>query len=232
MDDETILVIVILGGLAAMIVGLVVYMRRQEARLAARDRIEIPIYSTWRTFVVLLPAMAFVPVLAGVVGALTDPLLRVHALAITIATLGGGGVSMLVALVATRNFRRTGVLALGADLLELTDKGRRHTLDPRRPFALLEGISIRTSSVPLQVVLLTQDDRSWAFSYGLALGKKAYGDRANDVPRLGPLLGGEARVLHDRLRAQPTMAPDPGSGPWRTDDGVLQLNAGRWFLSS
>jgi hypothetical protein len=231
MEDETILVIVILGGIAAMIVGLVIYMRRREARLAAQERIEIPIYSVWRSLAVVFPALVVVPVLAAVTGAVTDPMLRKHALAATIVTIAGGCASLLAALVATRNFRRIGMLALGADLLELAEKGRRHTLDPRRPFALFEGTCIRSSSVPLQVVLVTQDDRSWAFSYGLALGKKAHGDRALDVPQLGPALGGEARVLHDRLRAQPTMTPDPGSGPWQTDDGLLDLRDGRWSVS-
>jgi hypothetical protein len=231
MEDETILVIVILGGIAAMIAGLVVYMRRREARLAAQDRIEIPIYSVWRSVVVILPALVIVPVLAAVAGAMTDPLLRKHALAATLLTIGGGCTSLLLAILATRNFRRIGVLALDAEILELTEKGGRHTLDPRRPFSLFEGICIRSSSVPLQVVLVTQDDRSWAFSYGIALGKKAHGDRALDVPELGPMLGGEARVLHDRLRAQPAMTRDPGSGPWQTADGLLELRDGRWFVS-
>lgn len=230
MDDEIILVIVILGGIAAMIVGLVIYMRRREARLAAQDRIEIPIYSVWRSVAVILPAMVVVPVLAAVAGAVTDPLLRKHALAATIVTIAGGCASLLVAILATRRFRRIGMLALDANLLELTEKGGRHALDPRRPFALFEALS-GTSTTPLQFVLVTQDDGSWGFSYGLALGKKAYGDGAVEAPPLGPMVGGEARVLHDRLRAQPTMTPDPGSGPWQTDDGLLELRAGRWFVS-
>jgi len=228
MEDETILVIAILGGIAGMIVGLVFYMRRREAQLAAQDRIEIPIYSVWRSLAVLLPAMVVVPVLAGVAGAVTDPL-RKHALAATLLAIGATCASMLGAVLGARNFRRTGMLTLGADILELSENGRRHTLDPRRPFLLFEALSIQTSS--MQFVLVTQDDRSWGFSYGIRLGKKAYGDAAVEAPPLGPLLDGEARVLHDRLRAQPTMTLDPGSGPWQTDDGLLELRAGRWFVS-
>jgi len=230
MEDETILVIVILVGFAAMIVGLFIYMRRLEARLAAQDRIEISIYSDWRTAVVILLAMVVVAVLAAVAVAVTATPLHEHALAATMVPLAGTCASLLVAMLATRKFRRIGVLALGADSLDLTGEGERQTLDLRRPFALFEARSW-TDTMSLQFVLITQDDRSWGFSYGLAVRRQAYGHRAVDEPPLGPMLGGEARVLHDRLRAQPTMTPDPGSGPWRTDVGLLALRDGRWSVS-
>jgi hypothetical protein len=46
MSDESILVFVLLLGLAVMIVGLVRYQRGKERRIAARAEIEIPIEST------------------------------------------------------------------------------------------------------------------------------------------------------------------------------------------
>jgi hypothetical protein len=206
--EEMVLVVCIVAGLVAVGVAAWMYQRRRERRLAGLERIEIPIHSIARTLLVLFPAIAAVPVLVGVVGAMTDPWLREHALAAVITSLGGGGLSLVLAMAATKRFRTTGRLILSPEILQLDDRGQRYVLDPRRPFRLYEGSSIRPGSIPLQVVLVEQDGRSWGFSYGLALGRKSYSDRLTDA--LGPLLGGETRVLHDRLRALPTVKRQDG----------------------
>jgi hypothetical protein len=110
MNEEGVLVLSLLGGAVALCVGLVVAQRRKEQRLAAQTDIELPLESVGRTVAVVLPAAVVVPVVVGVVAALTDPLLRAYALGAVLVSTFGGGLSIVGALVATRGFRRAGAL--------------------------------------------------------------------------------------------------------------------------
>ena len=58
-----------------------------------------------------------------------------------------------------------------------------------------------------------QDGIAWGFSYGLPIMGKPYVNR-EVKGYLTPLLGGETRVIHDRVRARAGLAsPTPGQGP-------------------
>ena len=65
----------------------------------------------------------------------------------------------------------------------------------------------------LQVLTFRQDGIAWGFSYGLPIGRKPYVNREVNG-YLTPWLGGEARVIHDRVRTRAGLAsPTPGQGP-------------------
>jgi hypothetical protein len=200
-NDEAILVVVILAGIAGMIVVLVRYQRGKEARLAALTEIEIPIASTLRTVLVVLPSIAVSPVLMAVLGAMTDPWLRHHALAATLTGIGVGVVGLFVGLRVSRRFCRIGLLRYTPVSLDLELGDERRHIDLDEPYELAEGMAWGPANMPLQVLSVRQGDRHWGFSYGLPLGRKPYGDGGFDR-YLTPLVNGEARVIHDRLRAR------------------------------
>jgi hypothetical protein len=49
------------------------------------------------------------------------------------------------------------------------------------------------------VIVLRQDDRVVAFSYGLPIARKPYGDHSAER-YIEPPVDGEARIIHDRFR--------------------------------
>jgi hypothetical protein len=101
----------------------------------------------------------------------------------------------------SRRFRRIGVLRCTADALDLELGDERRHIDLNQPYELLgEGLAFGFGNMPLQVVEIAQDDRHWGFSYGIPLGRKHYGDRSLST-YITPVLSGEARIIHDRLRA-------------------------------
>ena len=201
MNDELILVVVILLGMAAMIVALVGYQRGKEARLAALTEIEIPIESMVRSVLVLLPSIVVGPALVGVVTAATDPWARHHALAATVTGIGAGVVGWLVGWRVSRRFRRVGVLRYTSVSLDLELAGERCHIDLTGPYELDEAGAMGPANMPLQVLLLRQGDNHCGFSYMLPMTRNAYGDRSVDR-YLTPLLNGDAYVIHDRLRQQ------------------------------
>jgi hypothetical protein len=198
-QEEILLVVAILAGIAAMIASILFYQRRKEARLAASARLVLPIESVLRTVAVLLPSGAALPVLVGVIGATTDPWLRGHALGAVLVSVFGGVALVVVALRLTRDFRSVGTLAWTPSALTLSyrDAGEI-VVDLSQPYALAEA---RTHSPhgPCQVVVVT-GSRDIAFTY-VVRGKRV-GGVAPFVDRPeGPLFGPEARVLHERMRA-------------------------------
>ena len=78
-------------------------------------------------------------------------------------------------------------------------KGQHYTLDLDRPFELFEGSTLGPGNSHLQVLTFRQDGPAWGFSYGLPLGRKPYVN--HEVKGyIMPLLNGETRVIHDRVR--------------------------------
>jgi uncharacterized membrane protein YidH (DUF202 family) len=73
MKDESLLVVIMLLGIAVMIVVLVRYQRGKERQLASRMEIEIPIESIWRTVLVVLPSMAAGPVITAFLDRMDRP---------------------------------------------------------------------------------------------------------------------------------------------------------------
>ena len=198
MSDEAILVVALLGGIAVMCVVLVRYMRRKEARLAAQTEIEIPIHSLPKSVFVCLLAVLIGSVPVPVFGAVTDPWGRRHALAMVLAAIGLALVALLVALRLSRRFRTTGLLRYTPTRLELQLGDQRWHVDLDQPYELREGFASGPADTPLQVLYVKQGDDGWGFSYGLPLARKPYGGALDTY--FTPLVGGEARVIHDRLR--------------------------------
>jgi hypothetical protein len=198
-SDEAILIVVLLGGIAVMCVALLRYQKHKEARLAARTEIEVPIQSVLRSVLIILPAMVVGPVLMAVVGAKTDPWGRQHALAATLLGIGLGVAGMLAGVRLSRRYARVGVLRYTPTRLELEVAGERRSIDLDEPYELAEGSAEGPTNMRLQVVYVQQGGTVWGFSYGLPITRKPYGDTAFDrYP--APLVDGEARVIHDRLR--------------------------------
>jgi hypothetical protein len=199
-SDEAILVVGILGGIAAMIVVLVRHQRRKEARLAAQTEIEIPIQSVGRTVVIILPAMVLGPVLVAVLGALTHPGPQ-HALAAVFLAVGLGVVGMFGGIALSRRYARIGLLRYTPKRVDLHLRAQQWSVDLGQPYELDEALAFGPNHMSLQVLVVRQGGGGLAFSYGLPLGRKAYGDRSVDQ-YIEPLVDGEARVIHDRLRTR------------------------------
>ena len=197
MNEEGLLVVSLVGGMVAMCVGIVVAQRRAERRLAAQDEIELPLESTPRTLAVVLPAAVAVPVLVGVVGAVTDPWMRAHALGAVLLGVGGSALSIVGALHATPRLRQIGALRWTTDSLELRVGDVVNGVDLARPFILTEASAFASQGIALQVVVVTQDERTWAFGYTVGIKNPARGE-VIDAGRC-PLFGVGARVIHDRL---------------------------------
>ena len=198
MSDETTVVLGLLGIIVVTIVTIVRQQRRKEARLAALTDIEIPIQSTWRSVLIILPLVAVGPVLGGVVGALTDSA-RHHAVAVVLSSIGLGVVGMFAAMRLSRRYARIGLLRYAPPVLELQVGTQRWHVDLDQPCQLAEASAFGPGNIPLQVLAVRQGERVVAFSYGLPIGRKPYGESGVDR-YIDPLVDGEARVIHDRLR--------------------------------
>ncbi|HLK88557.1 MAG TPA: hypothetical protein VKZ18_01610 [Polyangia bacterium] len=201
MSDEATLIVGILGGLAVMIVLLLRHQRRKEARLAAQTEIEIPIQSTAKAAGIIIVSMLPGPVLVGVLAAATDQT-RQHAVAVVLLllALSMGGV-FTVGMKLARRYANVGLLRYTPARLELRIGPQRWQVDLGKPYELDEAHAFGPGNISLQVLVVRQSDGGLAFSYGLPLGRKPYGDRAVDR-YVEPLVDGEARVIHDRLRTR------------------------------
>jgi hypothetical protein len=198
MSDESLFVFLLLLGLAVMIVGLVRYQRGKERRIAARAEIEIPIDSMWRSALALVPSLVAGPTIVVTLAATLDEA-RKHAVAMTLTALGVGMIGLWTGMRLSRHFRRVGVLRYTSASLDFELGDVHRHLDLSQPYALAEGLAFGPAHMPLQVVSIAQNGDHWGFSYGLPLGRKPYGDRSLDS-YLAPLLPGETRIIHDRLR--------------------------------
>ena len=199
MAPEAPLVVILLAGILAMVVLLVRHQRAKEARLADTEHIELPIESTARTVLVILPSIIAGPVVAGIAAAATDPWARNHALLATLGTIALGVAGLFIGLRLSRNFRRVGTLRCSQLNLRLDFDGQRREIDLTQPYELHEATALGPANTRLQVVVITQWHRQCGFSYGLPVRREAYGDCEVDKYPL-PLLGAEARVVHERLR--------------------------------
>jgi hypothetical protein len=197
-SDEAAVVVGILALLAAMIFAIVRQQRLKEARLASLTEIEIPIQSTGRAALILVFAIVPGPVLVGVATALAVDA-RQHAAAVVLVSLGLSVVGMFVGMRLARRYARIGLLRYAPPRLELEIGLERWHVDLDQPCELAEASAFGPGNIPLQVLAVKQGERVVAFSYGLPLGRKPYGDHG--VPRyIEPLVDAEARVIHDRIR--------------------------------
>jgi hypothetical protein len=197
-SDETTLIVGILGGITMMIVLLVRYQRRKEARLAAQTEIELPIQSTWKAAAIIIMSMVPGPVLAGVASSFVD---REHTLGVVLVGLALGVAGIFAGVKLANRHARIGLLRYTPARLELQLGPQQSHIELGRPYELDEALGFGIKNMPLQVLVIRQGERSLAFSYMLALGRKVHGDRTVDR-YIEPLLNGEARVIHDRLRSR------------------------------
>lgn len=199
MNDEATLVVVLLLGIAAMCVVGVRYQRNKEARLAALREIEIPIESVPRTVLIVLLSMVVGPLLVIVLAAATDPSPRDHAAAVGLISTTAGVAGLFAGLRLSRGYRRIGSLRYTPVSLDLEFGDERLHIDLRQPYQLDEACALGPGKMPLQVLVIKQGDSLGGFSYSLPMTKKPHGERTVEH-YLTPLVGGEARVIHDRLR--------------------------------
>lgn len=199
MSDEALLVVALLGGIAALSYGLWRRQQVKEARLTARTEIEIPIQSLYRSALVIALASSVGPVAAGVFATLTDPWARSHALAMTMTGIGLGVVGMLAGLRAASRYCRVGLIRYTPSRLELQLGDGRWSTDLEQPYELEEGLAHGPAEMPVQVLYVKQGNNRWGFSYGLPLRRRPHGENVFDR-YVAPLVNGEARVIHDRLR--------------------------------
>lgn len=198
MSDEATLVVGLLGGMAALIVVLLRYQRRKEARLVAQTDIELPIQSVGKAAAIIAASMIVPSVLAGVVAALINPGPE-HAVAAVFLVLALSVACMFVGVKLSYRYACIGRLSYTPRALELQLGAERWQIELGQAYELDEGLAFGPKNMPLQVLVVRQEGRELAFSYGLPLGRKHHGDRTFDrYPR--PAVGSEARVIHDRLR--------------------------------
>ena len=213
MSDETLVVVGILVGIAVMVIALLRYQRGKERRLAARAEIEIPVMSFGWSVATVVVSLVIGPVTLGFVGGFSPSWLREHAGLATLSVLVASGLLIPLGLWLTRGRRRVGVLRYTAERLTLEMTAARCTLDLARPFELFEGSAMGPGNSYLQVLTFRQDGVAWGFSYGLPITRKPYVNR-EVKGYLTRLLGGETRVIRDRVRARAGLAsPSPGQGP-------------------
>jgi hypothetical protein len=117
----------------------------------------------------------------------------------TLAGIGAGLAGLWIGLRYSRRFRRVGVLRYTSSALDFEFGNVRRHLHLSQPYELEEGLAFGLKNMPLQVVIITQNSECWGFSYGLPMWRKPYGDKTLDE-YLTPLLAGETRIIHDRLR--------------------------------
>ena len=113
--------------------------------------------------------------------------------------IGLGVAGLFAGLRPCRRYARIGLLRDAPARLELQLGADRWHVDLDEPYQLDEALAFGQASMSLQVLVVREGDHGLAFSYGLPLGRKAYGDRSVDR-YIAPLVNGEARVIHDRLR--------------------------------
>jgi hypothetical protein len=208
MSDENLVVVGGLVGIAVMILALVGYQRGKERRLAAMADIEIAVMSFWWSVATTVVSLAIGPVTLGFVGTFQSSWMREHAGVAVLSALVASGLLVPLCLWLTRGWRRVGVLRYTAERLTLEMNGGTCTLDLGQPFELFEGSAMGPGNSQLQVVSFRQDGIAWGFSYGLPITRKPYvNHEVNGY--LTPLLNGETRVIHDRVRARAIAPPCP-----------------------
>ncbi len=201
MSDEATFIVGLLGGLAVMIVLLVRQQRRKEARLAAQTEIELPIQNTGKAAGIIALSLLPGPALLGVLAALTDQM-REHAVALVLLMLALGMTMVFtVGMKLARRYANIGLLRYTPARLELQVGAQQWQVDLGKPYELDEAHAFGPGNMSLQVLVVRQGGGGLAFSYGLGVGRKPYGDRSVDR-YIEPLLDGEARVIHDRLRTR------------------------------
>jgi hypothetical protein len=122
--------------------------------------------------------------------------------------LAASGLLVPLCLWMTHGWRRVGALRYTAARLTLETKAQPCLLDLDRPFELYEGSATGPGGSQLQVLSFRQDGIAWGFSYGLPITRKPYVN-CDVNGYLSPLLGGEARVIHDRIRSRLAAPPAP-----------------------
>jgi hypothetical protein len=196
---------IVLAVLVALIAALVVHRIRKERRLATQDEIVVLLTSEWKGMVILL---AWIAVFV-LVGAFAPLLLKRGefghvgvVLSVLLLDLGLCGLGFTLCMQITRSWRRVGVLRYTPDHLSLTiDSCREWELDLRQQFELFEwSIVGPAEGQALQAVVVRQDETFGGFTYPLAITHQPF-DNSPPVEGPRPMVGPDARVLHERLRA-------------------------------
>ena len=202
-QEELLLVVGILGIIGAMVAGIFWWQRRMTAQLQLQETITLSIDSVGRGVAVILPAAMVFPVGVGVVGHLTDPWMRSHALGAVLISVIGGVLAVPAALWATARFRSIGSLTLSPTELRLQAQGRPDVaVDLTKPFRVDECWTTGAESVPIQIVVV-RGEQTIAFGYSLGIRGEPRGGPVQQP--IWPSFGLEAKVLHERLTQRKTL---------------------------
>lgn len=191
--------------LLAVVGALLAYQRRGEDRLRRSQVAEVPIFSVARTQAVVL-SIGVVTVLMSVYVAMNFGLAHAYPGPTVVLSILTTLIAVSFGVVLGRPLRGVGRLSIDATHITLEYGGTHHRMALYRAFAIEEGVSVMPPSARVQVVELEQDGERWGFSYGLPVWRAHRGSGSYRAP-VGPVLDGEAVVIHERLVAACQAAP-------------------------
>lgn len=192
-----------LAALAVVIVAALVYRVRRERGLSAQRDIVVPLGSESKGVVILVLWIAIAAVLSPFFTSLVDRSRSGNGPAFFLGLLLDFGICSLgffSCMWLTRAWRRVGELRYTPDRLSLVVRGQAWALDLRQQFDLFEWAFSVGEGQALQAVVLRQGETVWGFTYPLAMSHRQF-DNSPPVGGPRPMVGADARVIHERLRA-------------------------------
>lgn len=205
MDPELLIILAVLASVA-LIAGAAVARYRRSARVMAAmreaRRVEIPVQSQLRVAVatvLVLVVAAGVPVSLGL--ALDET--RSHALAFMLGVIALATIGLAAMIWTVDRWGRVGTLVLDEDSAEvrLVRSGATLAIPLDASLELRDGRLVFGQGEEMLVAVTGSNGTSIVFRYLLAMGDEPLvPHEATHGPR-GVLLGREARVIHERLRA-------------------------------
>lgn len=192
-----------LSALAVVIVAALVYRVRRERSLEAQRDIVVPLGSEGKGVVILLlwiaVAAALYPFIRSLLKSYRSGSEGVFLLGLLLE-FGICGLGFFSCMRLTRAWRRVGELRYTPDRLSLVVDGQQWSLDLRQQFELFEWAFSVGEGQALQAVVFRQGETVWGFTYPLAMTHRQF-DNSPPVGGPRPMVGADARVIHERLRA-------------------------------
>jgi uncharacterized membrane protein len=202
-DPGLAIVLTVLGIVAVMLALGLRQRRAARARMAAlreAERIEIELVSQGRMAAVVLAGL--MPIVFGApfaAMALGDAG-REHALAFVIALMMLSAVTIVLPAMRPPAWVKVGRLVLEGSSLRLEENGAVQEVTLSEPWTLREGVIPPGQRTEI-LVRVGQGRVRIVFRYAVLLGAEAYAEGLPVVAPDGVVLGPEARVVHERLRA-------------------------------
>jgi len=180
-------------------------VQRKRDALRLSPRIEHPIISQLRTAPIVLAAL-MLPVAVVLGPAIALDLARAHALAVVCTVVLFTPVALFAAIRVGEPFTTVGRIALEREEFVYERSGRRVSIALTTPFQLREAVVLpgryTTGGRVETLVAVEQAGAEIVFRYPNLIGEQSLApEGAVAPPFVGNLLGPEALVMHERLRA-------------------------------